>query len=97
MSEYHMTGPEILAALDSIQPDHPDNALLMLKIVAHSRQHRTATPASTNLIDTDTALRTADVLWSALRDRLEPEEHIGYGRLYEQMYSWMLDRAQDRP
>ena len=44
--------------------------------------------------DTDAALRTADVLWSALSDRLEPEERIGYGRLYEQMYSWMLDRAE---
>jgi hypothetical protein len=49
--------------------------------------------------DTDTALRTADALWSALYDRLEPEERIGYGRLYEQMYSWMLARAasQERP
>lgn len=51
-------------------------------------------PATEPRTDTDTALRTADVLWSALRDRLEPEEHIGYGRLYEQMYSWMLDRAE---
>lgn len=46
--------------------------------------------------DTDTALRTADVLWSHLRTFLTPEAEPGWAVLYEQMYAWMLDEAEAR-
>ena len=44
--------------------------------------------------DTDTALRTADVLWSELQSHLTPVQERGFARLYGAMYRWMLDRAE---
>ena len=54
----------------------------------------TADNDTTSRTDTDTALRTADVLWSELQSRLTPIQERGFARLYGAMYSWMLDRAE---